>query len=95
MQQLQVLQITSIESAQLIMPLVTETAKRHELAVEIVEPVSFSAPFCGNEYFAQEIRMFPGSESTSESTTKRVEKFLLEVQTIVEQELADGYVDSY
>lgn len=91
MQPSQVFQITSLEPAQLILPQVTETANRHELAVEIAEAVPFSAPFCGNEYFVQEIRMVAKSDSSS---LPRYEECLEEIQAIVEQELADGYVET-
>ena len=91
MQPSQVFQITSLEPAQLILPQVTETANRHELAVEIAEAVPFSAPFCGSEYFVQEIRMVAKSDSSS---LPRYEECLEEIQAIVEQELADGYVET-
>ena len=90
MQLSQVFQITSMEPAQLILPLVAETANRHELAVEIAEAVPFSAPFCGNEYFKQEIRMVASSDSSS---SPRYEECLEEIEAIVEQQLADGYVE--
>jgi len=90
MQPSQVFQITSIEPAQLILPLVAETANLHELAVEIADAVTFSAPFCGNEYFKQEIRMVASADSTS---LPRYEECLEEIEAIVEQELADGYIE--
>jgi len=87
----QIFQITSIEPVQPILPLVTESALRHELSVEIAEPVSFSAPFCGGEYFAQQVRVL--SKSNDSSLTRFNECFD-EIQTIVEQQLADGYVET-
>ena len=92
MQNSQVFQITSIEPAAPILPLVNEAAKRHELAVEISEAVPFSAPFCGNEYYAQEVRMVPNSDNAS---IPRYEECLLEIQNIVELLLADGYVKTF
>ena len=91
MQHSQLFQITSTEPAQLILPLVTETAERHELTVEIAEPVPFSAPFCGIECFAQEIRMISNSGGAS---MQRYEDCLMAIEAIVEQELADGFIEA-
>ena len=91
MQLSQVFQITSIEPAQLILPQVAEAADRHELTVEIADAVPFNAPFCGSEYFVQEIRMVAKSESAS---APRYQECLEEIQALVEQELADGYVET-
>ena len=74
-----------------ILPQVTATAERHDLTVEIAEPVPFSAPFCGSEYFAQEIRILPKSDNAS---PKRFQECLLEIETIVENQLADGYIEA-
>ena len=91
MQNSRVFQITSIEPAQFILPQVAETANRHELAVEIADAVPFNAPFCGSEYFVQEIRMVAKSDSSS---LPRYEECLEEIEALVEQELADGYVET-
>ena len=85
----QVFQITSIEPALPILPLVAESAKRHNLSLEVADATPFNAPFCGSEYFAQEVRMIPNSENAS---LPRYDDCLKEIQTIVEQNLADGYV---
>ena len=85
----QVFQITSIEPVQLILPQVAATAERHELTVEIAEPVPFSAPFCGSEYFAQEIRILNKSNNAS---PQRFQECMLEIETLVENRLADGYI---
>ena len=85
----QILQITSIEPVQLILPKVAATAERHDLTVEIAEPVPFSAPFCGNEYFAQEIRIL---DEYNNASAQRFEECMLEIETLVESQLADGYI---
>jgi len=91
MQNSQAFRITSIEPARIILPLVAETARCHELSVEIADAVPFIAPFCGNEYFAQEIRMVAETDS---SERPRYQECLEEIQKLVEQELADGFVES-
>jgi len=57
MQPSQVFQITSIEPAQLILPLVAETANLHELAVEIAE-----------QYFTATIRRVPRGNRSHRGT---------------------------
>jgi len=91
MQNSQAFQITSIEPAQLILPQVAEAANRHELNVEIADAVPFNAPFCGSEYFVQEIRMVAKPDSAA---LPRYEECLVEIEALVEQELADGYVET-
>lgn len=85
----QVFQITSIEPAQVILPMVAQTAKRHQLELEVAEVTQFCAPFCGNEYFTQEIRI--ASNSTS---TPGYIQCIEEIETIVEQNLADSYFET-
>lgn len=93
MQHSQLFQITSIEPVQLILPQVTATAERHELTVEVREPEPFSAPFCGNEYFAQEIRILNKSDNASpRQFQKCMQECMLEIETLVENQLADGYI---
>ena len=85
-----ILQITSNELAQPILNQVAATAQVHELAMKIAEPVSFSAPFCGEEYFTQEIQLFADDTRTHTD----FETCIQEIETIVERELADGFVDT-
>lgn len=90
MQRSKTFQITSNEPAQSILGLVAETAQRHELVLDISEPATFTAPFCGDEYFIQEIRLLP------QSGTRKGADFdicLSEIESIVRQELSDGYIE--
>ena len=91
MQHSQIFQITSIEPVHSILPQVTATAERHELTVQITESVPFSAPFCGSEYFSQEIRIRPASDKAS---PQRFRECMLEIEAIVENQLADGYIET-
>jgi len=84
------IQITSIEPTHSISTLVAESAQRHELAVELADTVSFSAPFCGNEYFSLEIRLLPEPGNVA----PRFDECLEEIQNMVERELADGYIET-
>lgn len=85
------LQITSNERVQSILNQVAEAAQMHDLTMNTAEPVSFSAPFCGDEYFTQEIQLLAASETRTHSD---FEKCIEEITTIVERELSDGFVET-
>ena len=87
----QVVQITSIEPAQFILPMVAQTAEHHQLELEVAEATKFCAPFCGNEYFTQEIRIVSKSNCPP---TSCFDQCISEIETIVEQKLADSYIET-
>ena len=87
----QAIQITSNEIAQPILDLVVQAATQHKLEVKISDPVSFNAPFCGDEYFTQEIQLHSDFETRTHAD---FENCLLDIETIVERELSEGFVDA-
>lgn len=85
-----VLQIASNELAQSILDSVVETAEHYEFGVKITEPESFSAPFSGDKYFRRNVELLSAFGSRTYSDFERC---LLDIETLVERELSEGYIE--
>ena len=84
-------QITSNEHVESIFELIEDAARLHEFSLAISDPISFNAPFCGDEYFTQNIKLLSVGANR---TNADFEECVLEIERIVQRELSEGFVDS-
>jgi len=84
-------QITSNELAHSILGMVVQTAEQHQLEVKVSDPICFNAPFCGEEYFTQQIQLLSASGSR---THLDFDNCMREIETIVERELSEGFLET-
>lgn len=83
--------ITSIEPTTSIFNLVQAAAKRFDLNVEFQPETTFSAPFCGTDYYVQQVRLL---REEGDESLNSIEDCLKEIAALTEQNLADAYFET-
>lgn len=81
--------LTSIESLDDISPQVRRIAGEHGFSLEAAEQRKLNAPFCGIDYFCQEMKLVSMSECDSE----RLGCCLNAIEQLAVDSFADGFME--
>lgn len=83
--------VISIESLETLENRVREVAADHGLSLISEDSTTQAAPFCGYNYFSQEMTL---SDSRSEvDAIAQIEKCIAAIEELTEETVADGYVE--
>ena len=81
--------LTSIESLEDISPQVRRIAGEHGFNLEATDQQMLSAPFCGFDYYRQEMKLV----STNGSGTEQLDLCLNEIEKLADDSFADGFME--
>ena len=81
--------LTSIESLEDISPQVRRIAGEHGFNLEATDQQMLSAPFCGFDYYRQEMKLV----STNGSGTEQLDLCLNEIEKLTDDSFADGFME--